>query len=91
MVIIHWRIFCVIVSFFRRFCPSVFFYLCTVIPSVWFLELDLAEKRSKSNVIPAYGLNASTSTKITSDMDDALPVRDSNLRERFFIVVIGMF
>ncbi|CAF0774485.1 unnamed protein product [Didymodactylos carnosus] len=34
----------------KWFCPSVFFYLCTVIPSVWFLELDLAEQRSRYNV-----------------------------------------
>jgi hypothetical protein len=24
-----------------RFCPSVFFYLSTIVPSIWLLELDM--------------------------------------------------
>ena len=28
-----------------RFCPSVFFYLCTIVPCVWILELDMLEER----------------------------------------------
>jgi hypothetical protein len=28
-----------------RFCPSVFFYLLSVVPAIWFLELDELKKR----------------------------------------------
>jgi len=28
-----------------RFCPSVFFYLLCVVPTIWLLELDELEKR----------------------------------------------
>ncbi|CAF0729972.1 unnamed protein product [Adineta steineri] len=55
----------------KWFCPSVFFYLCTVIPSVWFLELDLAERRTKINVTQALGL---VSTGQSFDNDDSLPL-----------------
>jgi hypothetical protein len=58
-----------------RFCPSVFFYLCTVIPSVWFLELDLAERRSKFNVTQALGLIPTAQGSISLDNEDTLPVK----------------
>jgi len=58
-----------------RFCPSVFFYLCTVIPSVWFLELDLAERRSKFNVTQALGLIPASQGNIHLDFDDTIPVK----------------
>jgi hypothetical protein len=58
-----------------RFCPSVFFYLCTVIPSVWFLELDLAERRSKFNVTQALGLIPVAQGNVNADIDDTLPVK----------------
>ncbi|XP_070560785.1 transmembrane protein 26-like [Ptychodera flava] len=32
----------------KWFCPSVFFYLSSLIPCIWFLELDLLEKRLES-------------------------------------------
>lgn len=57
-----------------RFCPSVFFYLCTVIPSVWFLELDLAERRSKFNVTQAFGLIPTPIGSAASDSEETLPV-----------------
>jgi len=28
-----------------RFCPSVFFYLLSVVPAIWFLELHEMERR----------------------------------------------
>jgi len=28
-----------------RFCPSVFFYLLCLVPTIWLLELDELEKR----------------------------------------------
>ena len=28
-----------------RFCPSVFFYLLSVVPAIWFLEIHEMEKR----------------------------------------------
>ena len=28
-----------------RFCPSVFFYLLSVVPAIWFLELNEMERR----------------------------------------------
>ncbi len=58
-----------------RFCPSVFFYLCTVIPSVWFLELDLAERRSKFNVTQALGLIPVAQGIVNLDTEDTLPVK----------------
>ena len=58
-----------------RFCPSVFFYLCTVIPSVWFLELDLAERRSKFNVTQALGLIPVAQGSVSLDSEDTLPVK----------------
>jgi hypothetical protein len=64
-------LFVIILSIFR-FCPSVFFYLCTVVPSVWFLELDIAERRSKFNVTQVFGLPPGT---IPFDIDDTLPVK----------------
>lgn len=30
---------------FARFCPSVFFYLASVVPAIWFLELQEMESR----------------------------------------------
>ncbi|CAF3437890.1 unnamed protein product [Rotaria sp. Silwood1] len=57
-----------------RFCPSVFFYLCTVIPSVWFLELDLAERRSNFNVTQALGLIPVAQGSINLDSEDTLPL-----------------
>ena len=63
-----------------RFCPSVFFYLCTVIPSVWFLELDLAERRLNFNVTQALGL-----IPANSDIDDSLPVRKSTENQQIII------
>ncbi len=59
-----------------RFCPSVFFYLCTVIPSVWFLELDLAERRSKFNVTQAFTLMSGPQGNLHFDTDDTLPVKN---------------
>ncbi|UJR25308.1 hypothetical protein I4U23_006659 [Adineta vaga] len=58
----------------KWFCPSVFFYLCTVIPSVWFLELDLAERRSKFNVTQALGLVSVSQGNSHFDIDDTLPL-----------------
>ena len=29
----------------NRFCPSVFFYLLSVVPAIWFLELNEMERR----------------------------------------------
>ena len=57
-----------------RFCPSVFFYLCTVIPSVWFLELDLAQRRSKFNVTQALGLVPGPQGSFNLESDETLPV-----------------
>lgn len=31
-----------------RFCPSVFLYLLSVIPSIWILELEKIDKRVKA-------------------------------------------
>jgi hypothetical protein len=56
-----------------RFCPSVFFYLCTVIPSVWFLELDLAERRSKWNVTQAISFISAPQTTHHSVSQTTLP------------------
>ncbi|CAF0933657.1 unnamed protein product [Rotaria sordida] len=58
----------------KWFCPSVFFYLCTVIPSVWFLELDLAERRSNFNVTQALGLVPVAQGNINVDSEDTLPL-----------------
>ncbi|CAF3375309.1 unnamed protein product [Rotaria socialis] len=58
----------------KWFCPSVFFYLCTVIPSVWFLELDLAERRSHFNVTQALGLIPIAQGNVNIDNDDTLPL-----------------
>jgi Transmembrane protein 26 len=60
-----------------RFCPSVFFYLCTVIPSVWFLELDLAERRSKFNVTQTFGLVPAAGSA-AADSEEMLPVGSSS-------------
>ena len=63
-----------------RFCPSVFFYLCTVIPSVWFLELDLAERRSKYNATQPFGcIPTAAPGSLVLDSEDTLPVRVSSL------------
>lgn len=32
---------------FRRFCPSVFLYLSSVVPAIWLLELDKMDRRLK--------------------------------------------
>ena len=59
-----------------RFCPSVFFYLCTVIPSVWFLELDLADRRLNFNVTQTFGFirGRGVQENINLENDDTLPV-----------------
>ena len=31
--------------FLLRFCPSVFFYLCNIVPAIWFLELYELDQR----------------------------------------------
>ncbi|CAF4521321.1 unnamed protein product [Rotaria sp. Silwood1] len=58
----------------KWFCPSVFFYLCTVIPSVWFLELDLAERRSKFNVTQVLGLIPVSQGITHLDTEDTIPL-----------------
>ncbi|UJR23607.1 hypothetical protein I4U23_026594 [Adineta vaga] len=58
----------------KWFCPSVFFYLGTVIPSVWFLELDLAERRLNFNVTQALGFVPAGQVAINSDIEDSLPL-----------------
>lgn len=52
----------------------MFFYLCTVIPSVWFLELDLAEQRSKLNGTQALAPTPMASSHAIGEPDDILPV-----------------
>ena len=47
-----------------------------MIPSVWFLELDLAERRSKFNVTQVLGLIPAAQTALHLDTDDSLPVRE---------------
>ncbi|XP_074650433.1 transmembrane protein 26-like [Tubulanus polymorphus] len=47
----------------KWFCPSVFLYLCSVIPSTWFIELDLLEKRV-------------THTNMTKNFTDSTPTTD---------------
>ena len=74
MVIIPWMPIERPLCFVFRFCPSVFFYLCTVIPSVWFLELDLAARRPKFNVTQALGLIPAPQATVTFDIEDTLPV-----------------
>lgn len=60
----------------NRFCPSVFFYLCTVIPSVWFLELDLAGRRSRLfNATQVSGLIPTSQGSLHLENEDTLPVR----------------
>ncbi|CAF3335600.1 unnamed protein product [Rotaria socialis] len=58
----------------KWFCPSVFFYLCTVIPSVWFLELDLAQRRSQFNVTQALGFVPVPQGITHLDNEDTLPL-----------------
>ena len=52
-----------------RFCPSVFFYLSTIVPCVWTLELDRLSDRI--DMLEAYerGLNR---TKIVNNMQDVV-------------------
>jgi len=52
--------------------------LCTVIPSVWFLELDLAERRSKFNVTQALGLIPAAQGNLHSESEDTLPVNSNS-------------
>lgn len=54
---------------FTRFCPSVFFYLTSVVPAIWFMELHEMEKRITAK---QEGFNTTTS---------ALKNETSNLEE----------
>ena len=40
-----WGLVCNLSDFYCRFCPSVFFYLASVVPAIWFLELHAMEER----------------------------------------------
>jgi len=35
----------------RRFCPSVFFYLLSVVPAIWLLELNEMERRIRDSIL----------------------------------------
>ena len=41
-----------IIVFFHRFCPSVFIYLLTSVPAIWFLELHEFERRVRHTSQP---------------------------------------
>ena len=43
--------------YLNRFCPSVFFYLLTIVPCVWILELDRLDDRLKAREAFMKGLN----------------------------------
>jgi Transmembrane protein 26 len=73
-----------------RFCPSVFFYLCTVIPSVWFLELDLADRRSKFNVTQALGFTPPAQANANLDTEETLPVGHVERHERSSSMVVRL-
>ena len=54
---------------FYRFCPSVFFYLLSVVPAIWFLELHQMENRIlrrstlKSNLTSAVAMLVDNNTE----------------------------
>ena len=53
-----------------RFCPSVFFYLLSVVPAIWFLELHEMEARIKER--EATQLNNSITAPIFNMTEEQL-------------------
>ncbi|CAG0890063.1 unnamed protein product [Darwinula stevensoni] len=68
----------------NEFCPSVFFYLCSVVPPIWILELDLASSRANAsaswNATDCYSMqkfpptNPSTKEALSRLLDIYLPL-----------------
>lgn len=56
-----------------RFCPSVFFYLLSVVPSIWFLELHEMERRirykERFNVTGAVIVNDSRAEDLSATIE----------------------
>ncbi|XP_052820555.1 transmembrane protein 26-like isoform X3 [Mya arenaria] len=62
----------------KWFCPSVFFYLLSVVPAIWFLELNEIDKRIAAR---ASTLNATNLTIETSGKNDTKESLNLNLED----------
>jgi len=71
-----------------RFCPSVFFYLASVVPAIWFLELNEMELRIENErirlneTLAAYRSGNETLIKEIANAVPGLKVCQSNLVAR---------
>lgn len=59
------------VSFVRRFCPSVFLYLSSIVPAIWLLELDKVARR--------VGNMTSTNSTVYSPSNYSIPVGNTTI------------
>lgn len=59
------------VSFVRRFCPSVFLYLSSIVPAIWLLELDKVARR--------VGNMTSTNSTVYSPSNYSIPMGNTTI------------
>ncbi|EDV53540.2 uncharacterized protein Dere_GG11482 [Drosophila erecta] len=59
------------VSFARRFCPSVFLYLSSIVPAIWLLELDKVARR--------VGNMTTTNSTVYSPSNFSIPVGNTTI------------
>lgn len=62
-----------------RFCPSVFFYLASVVPAIWFLELHAMEDRIKEKA-EQERFNLTTQNQNRSVEDLKIIIKDLGVR-----------
>lgn len=66
------------VDFFFRFCPSVFLYLSSVVPSIWLLEFDKLDRRLEEREGPNISLSALNTTEELSEIGVSLFILEFN-------------
>lgn len=62
-----------------RFCPSVFFYLASVVPAIWFLELHAMEDRIEEKA-EQERFNITTQNQNRSVEDLKIIIKDLGVR-----------
>ncbi|CAH2012142.1 unnamed protein product [Acanthoscelides obtectus] len=76
----------------KRFCPSVFLYLTSIVPAIWLLELDKVDRRMKA--IGEIPLNLTTGSQL-KDFNDLIGVQiklpDISLTTETWITLIEQF
>lgn len=71
-----------------RFCPSVFFYLASVVPAIWFLELHAMEDRIEEKA-EQERFNITTQNQNRSVEDLKIIIKDLGVRGIHFDTLVN--